>query len=185
MPTSSSTTPTPQPDPTLTQILEALKSIAAAVNRGTDAIADSTEERAASQEQSTAIMDYLVLRELVGRQADGIRRTVGVTRYTDKTFVFDGDIPAAAAKVAVFTRRSVAPDEVADIVVDDGSILDVARKQRGGARRGGSGGGGGGGDPVIGFTLDDVADDQPIARLELRDAGDLAVALGPRLAPVS
>jgi hypothetical protein len=176
--TSSNTPPTPPQDPTLAQILEALKSIAAAVNRGTDAIADSTEERSASQEQSTAIMDYLVLRELVGRQADGIRRTVGATRFTDKTVIFNGEIPAAAAKVAVFTRRSAAPDEVADILVDEGPIVDVVKKQRG-VRRGDSS------DPVIGFVLNNVADDQPIARLELRDAGDLAVALGPRLAPVS
>jgi hypothetical protein len=179
MATTQSTTPPPPPDPTLTQILEALQSIAAAVSRGTDAIADSTEERSASQEQSTAIVDYLVLRELVGRQADGLRRTVGATRFTDQTVIFDGQIPTAAVKVAVFTRRSIAPDEVVEIGVNDGPILEAAKKHRGGARRSGST------DPVIGFVLDTVTDDKPIARLELRDAADLAVALGPRLAPVS
>jgi hypothetical protein len=89
---------------------------------------------------------------------------------------FDGEIPAHAVTVAVFTRRSVAPDEVADIV-DVGPILDRLKKQR---RTRGSGG-----DPVPGFELGNVTDDQPIVRLELRDAEDLAVALGPRLAPVS
>jgi hypothetical protein len=38
---------------------------------------------------------------------------------------------------------------------------------------------------VPGFELGNVTDDQPIVRLELRDAEDLAVALGPRLAPVA
>lgn len=177
MPTTSSTPP--PYDQTLAQILAALQSIAAAVNRGTDVIVDNADERQASQEQSTAIVDYLVLRELVGRQADGNRRTVGATRFTGKTVVFDGPIPANAAKVAVFTRRGVAPDEVADITVDDGSVVDVVRKQRGTRR------GSGGGDPVVGFVLADITDDRPIARIELRDAGDFAVALGPRLAAVA
>jgi hypothetical protein len=34
-------------------------------------------------------------------------------------------------------------------------------------------------------VLSVVTDDQPIVRLELRDANGLAVALGPRLAPVA
>ncbi|SHN13407.1 hypothetical protein [Cryptosporangium aurantiacum] len=170
-------TTTPPTDPTLAQILEALQSIAEAVNRGTDAVAGGTDAGQASQEQSTAIVDYLVLRELVGRQADEIRRTVAATRFAGGTVVFEGGIPATAVKVAVFTRRSAAPDEVADITIDDGSVVDVVKKHRG-ARRRGSG-------PVIGFALASVTDDQPVARVELRDAGDLAVALGPRLAPVS
>ena len=119
---TQSSTPQP-PDQTLPQILAALQSIAAAVNRGTDVIVDAADERPASQEQSTAIVDYLVLRELVGRQADEVRRTVGATRFSDQVVEFDGEIPANAVTVAVFTRRSVAPDEVADIE-DVGPILD-------------------------------------------------------------
>ncbi|MFC7531766.1 hypothetical protein [Actinoplanes sp. GCM10030250] len=175
---TTNTNPPPY-DQTLAQILTALESIAAAVNRGSELIVDNADERQASQDQSTAIVDYLVLRELVGRQADGNRRTVGATRFTDKVVVFDGQIPATAAKVAVFTRRSVAPDEVAEIAFDDGPIVDLVRKQRGTRR------GNGGSEPVVGFVLANVTDDQPIARIELRDAADLAVALGPRLAPVS
>ena len=95
----------------------------------------------------------------------------------NKVVVFDGTIPANAVRVAVFTRRSIAPDDLVDIVVDDGPILDRLKKQRG-ARRSDS-------DPVLGFVLDEVTDDQPIARLELHDAAGLAVALGPRLAPVT
>jgi hypothetical protein len=169
-----SSTPQP-PDETLPQILAALQSIAAAVNRGTDVIVDAADERPASQEQSTAIVDYLVLRELVGRQADEVRRTVGATRSSGKV-VFDGAIPDNAVKVAVFTRRSVVPDEVPDIE-DVESIPVRLEKQR---RTRGSGGG-----LVPGFVLETVDDDQPIVRLELRDAEDLAVALGPRLAPVA
>jgi hypothetical protein len=172
---TQSSTPQP-PDQTLPQILAALQSIAAAVNRGTDVIVDAADERPASQEQSTAIVDYLVLRELVGRQADEVRRTVGATRFSGKVVEFDGEIPAHAVTVAVFTRRSVVPDEVPDIV-DLGSIPERLKKQR---RTRDSGG-----DPVPGFVLENVADDQPIVRLELRDAEDLAVALGPRLAPVA
>jgi hypothetical protein len=172
---TQSSTPQP-PEQTLPQILAALQSIAAAVNRGTDLIVDAADERPASQEQSTAIVDYLVLRELVGRQADEVRRTVGATRFSGKLVQFDGEIPANAVTVAVFTRRRVAPDEVADIE-DDGPTLDRLKKQR---RTRGSGG-----DPAFGFALENVADDQPIVRLELRDAENLAVALGPRLAPVT
>lgn len=169
-----SNTPPPPPDQTLPEILKALQSIAAAVTRGTDLIVDAADERPASQEQSTTIVDYLVLRELVGRQSDEVRRTVAATRFAEQV-AFDGAIPADAVKVAVFTRRSIAPDEVADIV--DLSSVGVHKRQ--GAR------GSGGGDPVPGFRLSKVADTQPIARLELRDTDDLAVALGPRLAPVA
>jgi hypothetical protein len=172
---NQSSTPQP-PDQTLPQILAALQSIAAAVNRGTDVIVDAADERPASQEQSTAIVDYLVLRELVGRQADEVRRTVGAIRFSGQVVEFDGEIPANAVTVAVFTRRSVVPDEVPDIV-DVGSIPERLKKQR---RTRGSGG-----DPVLGFVLENVADDQPIVRLELRDAENLAVALGPRLAPAT
>lgn len=177
MPTHSSTPP-------LKEILAALQSIATAVNRGTDVIVDNADERQPSQEQSTTIVDYLVLRELVGRQFDQIRRTVGATRFSGQVVVFDGAIPAAATKVAVFTRRSIAPDDLVDIVEDDPVIVNLLkkkkkkRKKRGSTRHGG-------GDPVIGFILVNVTDDQPIVRIELRDADDLAVALGPRLAPVT
>jgi hypothetical protein len=160
-------------DQTASEILAALVSIAAAVNRGTDLFVNAASERPASQEQSAAIVDYLVLRDLVGRPFDEVQRTVGATRYTDQTVLFDGPIPAAATTVAVFTRRSVAPDEVAEIV--DFSSVEKVKKQTG---RSGS-------DPIRGFQLTDVTDDQPIVRLELRDNGGLAVALGPRLAPVT
>ncbi len=162
-------------DQTLSQILEALRSIAAAVNRSTDVIVDAADERPASQDQSSAIVDYLVLRELVGRQFDEVQRTVGATRFADQVVVFDGKIPATATSVAVYTRRSVAPVEVAEIT--DVSGVDVVKKQGGGS-------GSGGKDPIVGFQLADVTDDQPIARLELR-ADDRAVALGPRLAAVA
>jgi len=168
-------TNTPNPsDQTLPQILAALQSIAAAVNRGSDVLVNPADDRPPSQEQSTTILDYLVLRELVGRQADQTRRTVAATRYPGQLVVFDGEIPETATKVAVFTRRSVAPDEVADIsdeVVDRVKKLDSKR--------------GSGGSTVLGIVLDTVTDDQPIVRLELRQDNDLAVALGPRLAPVT
>jgi hypothetical protein len=172
MPTESST-----PDRTLSEILAALQSIAAAVNRGTDVLVDPADTRQPNQEQSTTILDYLVLRELVGRQADGTRRTVAATRFRG-VVVFDGPIPGDAAKVAVFTRRSIAPDEVPVITEDDSVITGLVKKQRGS-------GSSGGGDPVLGVVLDTVTDDQPIVRVELRRADELAVALGPRLAPVS
>lgn len=177
MPTPNST---PSLDPkTLPQILVALQSIAEAVNRGTELIVDSADERSPSQEQSTTIVDYLVLRELVGRQFDQVRRTVDATRFAGQFAVFDGPVPAAASRVAVFTRRSVAPDEVVDIAdVDDPERLTRVKKHRGSPR-------GGGGEPAIGFVLENVTDDEPIVRIELRDADDLAVALGPRLATVN
>lgn len=165
------------PDQTLPQILAALQAIAAAVNRGTDVLVNPSDDRAASQEQSTTIVDYLVLRELVGRQFDGVRRTVGATRFSGQEVVFDGNFPGTAAKVAVFTRRSAAPDEVPEIV--DLSAVTERRKQRGRS------GGGGDSGPLFGFVLTVVTDDQPIVRLELRGADDLALALGPRLAPVA
>jgi hypothetical protein len=161
-------------DQTLSQILEALRSIAAAVNRGTNVIVDAAGEGPASQDQSSTIVDYLVLRELVGRQFDEVQRTVGATRFTDQVVAFDGKIPATATRVAVYTRRSAAPAEVAEIT--DVSGVDVVKKQ--------SRGSGSGKDPILGFQLADVTDDQPIARLELR-ADDRAVALGPRLAAVA
>lgn len=174
--TDQSSTANP-PDPTLTQILAALQSIAAAVNRGTDVLVDPADKRTPNQEQSTTILDYLVLRELVGRQADGTRRTVAATRFTGGLVVFDGPIPNAATRVAVFTRRSVAPDET-PVISDDSVVIDLVKMHRGskgvGAR-----------DPELAIVLDTVTDDQPIVRLELRRDDDLAVALGPRLAPVS
>jgi hypothetical protein len=60
--------------------------------------------------------------------------------------------------------------------ITDVSGVDVVKKQ--------SRGSGSGKDPILGFQLADVTDDQPIARLELR-ADDRAVALGPRLAAVA
>jgi hypothetical protein len=165
-------------DKTLPQILAALQSIADAVNRGSELIVDNADERSPSQEQSTTIVDYLVLRELVGRQFDEVRRTVDAIRLPGQVVIFDGPVPAAATKVAVFTRRSVAPDDRVDIVVDDPVIVDLQKKLRGST-------GGSSGDPVIGFVLENVTDDQPIVRVELREAEDLAVALGPRLAPVA
>jgi hypothetical protein len=181
MPTQSSTPkppdPTNPPDPTLPQILAALQSIAAAVNRGTDVLVDPADTRTPNQEQSTTILDYLVLRELAGRQADGTRRTVAATRFVGQLVAFDGPIPDEATKVAVFTRRSIAPDETPDIT-DDTAVVDLVRKRRGSTS-------GGSGDLELAITLDTVTDDQPIVRLELRRDDDLAVALGPRLAPVS
>jgi hypothetical protein len=191
MATTRSTTPEPS-DQTLPQILAALQAIADAVNRGTEVLVDPSDDRAASQEQSTTIVDYLVLRELVGRQFDGLRRTVGATRFSGQRVEFDGDIPATATKVAVFTRRSVAPDEVVQIV--DLSSVDARKRRRtrtagstagDDSSSGSSGDGGGDDDPQLGFELDVVTDDQPIVRLELRDDADLAVALGPRLASVA
>jgi hypothetical protein len=169
-----------RPDPvdqTLPQILAALRSIAAAVNHGTEVLVNPADDRTPSQEQSTTIVDYLVLRELVGRQADEKRRTVAATRFPDGLVVFDGDIPETARTVAVFTRRVAAPDEVTGIT-DDSVIVDRLREHHRGS---GSGAGG----TVLGFVLSTVTDDQPIVRLELRRDDDLAVALGPRLAPVA
>jgi hypothetical protein len=175
MPTSSSSKPDPQ-EQTLAQILAALQSIAAAVNRGTDVLVNPADERPQSQEQSTTILDYLVLRELVGRQADQTRRTVAATRFPDGFVLFDNPIPTTVTKVAVFTRRSVAPDEVPEIT-DESVVADRVKKL----------------DPkrvsdvitLQGIVLGTVTDDQPIVRLELRQDDDLAVALGPRLAPVA
>jgi len=167
----------PPVDQTLPQILAALQSIAAAVNRGTDVLVNPADDRTPSREQSTTIIDYLVLRELVGRQADEKRRTVAATRFSDGLVVFDGDIPETASTVAVFTRRAAAPDEVAGIT-DDSVVVDRLKKHR-------SSSGSGGGGTVLGFLLHTVTDDQPIVRLELRGDDDLAVALGPRLAPVT
>ena len=167
----------PPVDQTLPQILAALQSIAAAVNRGTDVLVNPADDRTPSREQSTTIIDYLVLRELVGRQADEKRRTVAATRFSDGLVVFDGDIPETARTVAVFTRRVAAPDEVAGIT-DDSVVVDRLKKHR-------SSSGSGGGGTVLGFLLHTVTDDQPIVRLELRGDDDLAVALGPRLAPVT
>jgi hypothetical protein len=169
---------TPPNDPTLPKILAALESIAAAVNRGTDVLVDPADERAPSQEQSTTIVDYLVLRELVGRQFDGTRRTVAATRFADGIVVIDSALPATATKVAVFTTRSIAPDEVADIVeITDGPELDIVAKARGVRRSAIS--------SVTGIVLGVVADNQPIVRLELRRDDDLAVAVGPRLSAVT
>lgn len=174
---SSTPTPPTPPDSTLPQILAALQSIAAAVERGTNVLVDPADTRTPNQEQSTTIVDYLVLRELVGRQADGTRRTVAATRFSG-VVVFDGPVPDSASKVAVFTRRSAAPDEVPVITEDDAVVTDLLKKHRGRTT-------GGTGDPVLGVVLGTVTDDQPIVRLELRGDDDLAVALGPRLAPVT
>ena len=164
---------------TLPQILVALQSIADAVNRGTELIVDSADERSPSKEQSTTIVDYLVLRELVGRQFDDVRRTVDATRFAGQFVLFDGPVPTAASTVAVFTRRSVAPEDLVKIVdVDDPELVNRVKKQRGSPR-------GSGVTSFLGFVLENVTDDEPIVRIELRDAEDLAVALGPRLAPVS
>lgn len=174
--TDQSSTQNP-PDQTLTQILAALQSIAAAVNRGTDVLVDPADTRTPNQQQSTTILDYLVLRELVGRQADGTRRTVAATRFSGGLVAFDGPIPDTATRVAVFTRRSVAPDETS-VITDDSVVFDLVRMHRGSKAAGA-------GDPALAIQLDTVTDDQPIVRLELRRDDDLAVALGPRLAPVS
>lgn len=174
--TDQSSTQNP-PDQTLTQILAALQSIAAAVNRGTDVLVDPADTRTPNQEQSTTILDYLVLRELVGRQADGTRHTVAATRFSGGLVAFDGPIPDTATRVAVFTRRSVAPDET-PLISDDSVVIDIVKMHRRSKAVGAA-------DPELAIQLDTVTDDQPIVRLELRRDDNLAVALGPRLAPVS
>ena len=168
---TQSNTPNP-PDHTLKQILAALQAIATAVDRGSDVLVNPSDDRPPSQEQSTTILDYLVLRELVGRQADQTRRTVAATRLTSAGWSSStARSPQTATKGAVFTRRSIAPDEVADIS-DIGSLVKKLDSKRASG---------------LGIELDivKVPDGQPIVRLELRQDDDLAVALGPRLAPVT
>jgi hypothetical protein len=165
-------------DPRFDDILDALQSIAASVQRGSDRLGLG-DTREPSGPQAAAVLDYLVLRELVGRQADETRRTLDAIRFPGQVVAFASDVPDDATAVAVYTRRSAEPDEVVEL--DPTVVVDLAAT---GSSRG----------KVIAassnpktpgpaFFLSTVRDDQPIVRLEVR-AAERAVALGPRLSPV-
>jgi hypothetical protein len=125
-----------------------------------------TSRAPATPEQSATIVDYLVLRQLVGRIADGTSRVLAAERRTGGVLVFEAGPPfETGTRVAVFTGRGN-PAEVVTL----GTVVDLRKS-------------GGSGEQTV--TLTAVADTEPIVRIEIRRPDDTTVALGPRLAAVA
>jgi hypothetical protein len=146
-------------DDQLQEILSRLTTIAYAL--ATDTPPPRTP---ATPEQSTTILDYLVLREVAGRRADETSRVVSAVRRVGGVIAFpDTDQLDDATRVAVFTKRGT-PAEIPTL--EDSGDEEV-------------------GSPLERtVTLGVVTDTQPIIRIEIRRDDDIAIALGPRLAAV-
>jgi hypothetical protein len=194
-------------DDQLQQILSKLTTIAEALAAGTP-----PPRTPASPEQAQTIVDYLVLREVVGRPADEISRVISAIRRTGGVIAFPDTPPIGDdTQVAVFTERGT-PAEVRP-VEPKGTPEPVGSAATGadgspertitGATGSGSspertvtgptgsspgraitGATGSGGSFERTIRLRVVADGQPIIRIEIRDGDGQAVALGPRLAAV-
>ena len=150
-------------DEQLRGILERLTSIAEGLTHPT-----APQRRQPTPEQSATILDYLVLREVVGRAADEKSRVVTAERRPSRTIAFpDSPWIDDDTRVAVFTARGL-PAEVVGMNGTTGRGTTGASKT---AERT--------------VTLTRVDDTQPIIRIEIRRADDIAVALGPRLAAVA
>ncbi len=154
-------------DDQLQQILSRLTTIAEALAVGTP-----PPRTPASLEQAQTIVDYLVLREVVGRPADETSRVVSAVRRTGGVIAFPDAPPIEDdTQLAIFTERGT-PAEVrpldpngTPVPVDSSSTRSTDSPERT-------------------VTLQVVEDDQPIIRIEIRDSDNRAVALGPRLAAV-
>jgi len=155
-------------DDQLHQILSKLTAIAEALATGTP-----PPRTPPSLEQAQTIVDYLVLREVVGRRADETSRVVSAIRRTGGVIAFSDTPPIEDdTQVAVFTERGT-PAEVRPL------------DPKGTPQQSGTGSTGSGGLSERTITLQVVEDDQPIIRIEIRDGDNQAVALGPRLAAVA
>ena len=196
-------------DDQLQQILSKLTTIAEALATGTP-----PPRTPASPEQAQTIVDYLVLREVVGRPADETSRVISAIRRTGGVIAFPDTPPIGDdTQVAVFTERGT-PAEVRPvepkgtpqpvgsaatgsggspertITSSTGSGNSPGRTITGSTGSGGSpertitGTTGSGGSSERTIRLRVVADSQPIIRIEIRDGDNRAVALGPRLAAV-
>jgi hypothetical protein len=142
----------------LNEILERLTAIA-------EALTDQTPppRTPPTPQQSATIVDYLVLREVVGRRADELSRVVSAERRVRGRIDFPDAPPIEdGVRVAVFTERG----NPAEVVTVDGSSGPRSSPRRT-------------------VTLTQVDDTQPIIRIEIRRDDDIAVALGPRLAAVA
>jgi hypothetical protein len=158
----------PTRDEQLDQILSRLTDIAEALTSGSTV----PPRTPASLEQTQTIVDYLVLREVVGRQADETSRVVSAVRRTGGKIAFP-DVPPITddTQVAVFTARGT-PAEIRPL---DPTGPNVPVTKRGGTPP----------PPERTITLQVVQDNQPIIRIEIRDGENQTVALGPRLAAVA
>lgn len=154
-------------DDQLQQILSRLTAIAETLAGGAP-----PPRTSASLEQAQTIVDYLVLREVVGRPADETSRVVSAIRRTGGVIAFPHTPPIEDdTQVAVFTERGT-PAEVRPV------------DAKGTPQQGGGGANESGNSSERTITLQVVEDDQPIIRIEIRDGDNQAVALGPRLAAV-
>lgn len=125
------------------------------------------DDESAPIEAATRNVDYLALRQMMGR----VRRTgeplvsVGAARSrTSGAELVLERIPDGAKKVAVFTRRDDDDPEIVDL----GSHPAFDRNKR----------------VLSVYPLTKVTHGQIITRLEFRGADDYPVGLGPRLAAV-
>jgi hypothetical protein len=179
--------PTLNHDDRLEEILSRLTDIAQALVTSTP-----PPRTPVTQEQSATIVDYLVLREVVGRRADETSRVVGARRHADQVIEIDpSPLLCDDGRIAVFTRRGT-PAEV--VQLDPGGVDLI--KSAGSAESAGAAGtaGSAGSRRSSGsaqttestrVTLQNIQDSQPIIRIEIRRADDTVVALGPRLSPVA
>ncbi|MGI5292772.1 hypothetical protein ACQEVF_57005 [Nonomuraea polychroma] len=164
----------PQNDLLLTE----LKKIATAVQDGTSALTNGRPERTRGEVDSSRaplLLDYLVIRELLGRadpnelRTFAARRTPAVPPTSSKaassskptpSLLTLEELPPNGAKVAVFIR----PGKPAETVILAESYPKGSQSND--------------------YQLKVVKDDEPIVRLELLRADDYPIALGPRLGAV-
>jgi hypothetical protein len=149
-----------------TQLLAALETIATAIRTGTSVLTNDRSTPTAPQARST--LDYLVIRQMLGR-GDGTDRTVAAFRNCtgDGRTVSFPNAPAEAVTAAIHTDDG-RPPEVLALEDDSGTTGRTAQKgqQRTQARK---------------VTLGQITKEQPLTRIELRNADGLPIRLGPRL----
>jgi hypothetical protein len=136
--------------------LAALQTIADAIRTGTAVLTNDTAIPTANQARS--ILDYLVMRQLLGR-SDGVNRLVAASREGNK--IRFPSVPAEVALVAVHT--------------DDGKAPEVRPLDAPFAQSPSSG------STERTVTLNRITNRQPLIRIELQRADGLPILLGPRL----
>jgi hypothetical protein len=157
MATTSSSSSPPGPDP-VNSLLTELKTLVAAVNSQ----GGGGTVRNPSLPQASVALDYLAVRELLGR-ADATEpdsHFVPVARNGNVLNVFD--VPGEAADVAVFTGFGAAAEVVA---------LGTQTPVKGSSPA------------YYSVTLSKVPPTAVITRLELRRGDGRPIRLGPRLEP--
>lgn len=139
---------------TMNDLLDRLNRIAAAL----DNRRPTPGQAEAEGRQVAELLDYLVLRELMGRRF-GETRVVAASRQANPAVLVVRTIPTGATEVLVFTGQADGNEVLAQ-------TIDLTKPY---------------GRTTTQFALDPAVDGKEISRLVFRTADHLPIALGPRL----